>query len=70
VTSATLDPPYFFAQEGMMDELAHVAGLDPYEFRTRNISNPRWLGVLKAAAEAAKWKAKLQMKVNSPPTAP
>jgi nicotinate dehydrogenase subunit B len=52
---APLDPPYFFAQEGMMDELAHLAGLDPYEFRKRNISNPRWLGVLKAAAEAAKW---------------
>jgi len=52
---APLDPAYFFAQEGMMDELAHVAGLDPYEFRKRNISHPRWLGVLKAAADAAKW---------------
>jgi nicotinate dehydrogenase subunit B len=52
---APLDPPYFFAQEGMMDELAHLAGLDPYEFRKRNISHPRWLGVLNAAAEAAKW---------------
>ena len=52
---APLDPAYFFAQEGMMDELAHAAGLDPYEFRKRNISNPRWLGVLKAASEAAKW---------------
>jgi CO/xanthine dehydrogenase Mo-binding subunit len=52
---APLDPNYFFAQEGMMDELAHLAGLDPYEFRKRNISHPRWLGVLKAAAEAAKW---------------
>jgi CO/xanthine dehydrogenase Mo-binding subunit len=52
---APLDPPYFFAQEGMMDELAHLAGLDPYEFRKRNISHPRWLGVLKAAADAARW---------------
>jgi nicotinate dehydrogenase subunit B len=52
---APLDPPYFFAQEGMMDELAYLAQLDPYEFRKRNISHPRWLGVLKAAAEAAKW---------------
>jgi nicotinate dehydrogenase subunit B len=52
---APLDPPYFFAQEGMMDELAHLAQIDPYEFRKRNISHPRWLGVLKAAAEAAKW---------------
>jgi CO/xanthine dehydrogenase Mo-binding subunit len=53
---APLDPPYFFAQEGMMDELAATARLDPYEFRTRNISHPRWLGVLKAAADAAKWR--------------
>jgi nicotinate dehydrogenase subunit B len=52
---APLDPPYFFAQEGMMDELAHVAKLDPYEFRKRNISHARWLGVLKAVTEAAKW---------------
>jgi CO/xanthine dehydrogenase Mo-binding subunit len=52
---APLDPPYFFAQEGMMDELAHLAQLDPYEFRKRNISHPRWLGVLEAATEAAKW---------------
>jgi nicotinate dehydrogenase subunit B len=52
---APLDPPYFFAQEGMIDELAHVAGLDPYEFRKRNISHQRWLGVLKAATDAAKW---------------
>ena len=52
---APLDPPYFFAQEGMIDELAYAAGLDPYEFRKRNISHPRWLGVLKAAAEAATW---------------
>jgi nicotinate dehydrogenase subunit B len=52
---APIDPSVFFAQEGMMDELAHAARLDPYEFRKRNISHPRWLGVLKAATEAAKW---------------
>ena len=52
---APLDPPYFFAQEGMLDELAHLARLDPYEFRKRNISHPRWLGVLKAATDAANW---------------
>ena len=32
-----------------MDELAHVAGLDPYEFRKRNISHPRWLGFYSCA---------------------
>ena len=52
---APLDPPYFFAQEGMIDELAYLARLDPWDFRKRNISNPRWLGVLEAAANAAKW---------------
>ena len=29
--------------------------MDPYEFRQRNIKDPRWLGVLDAAAQAAKW---------------
>ena len=52
---APMDPSMFFAQEGMMDELAYAARLDPYEFRKRNISHTRWLGVLKAATDAAKW---------------
>jgi CO/xanthine dehydrogenase Mo-binding subunit len=52
---APLDPPYFFAQEGMIDELAYLAKLDPLEFRKRNISDRRWIGVLEAAARAAKW---------------
>jgi len=56
---APLDPPYFFAQESMMDELAWMAGLDPYEFHKRNISHPRWLGVLKAATDAAKWTSRV-----------
>ena len=56
---APLDPPYFFAQEGMIDELAFLAKLDPWEFRKRNMSDPRWLGVLEAAANAAKWTPRL-----------
>ena len=52
---APMDPSTFFALEGMMDELAYAAKLDPYEFRKRNISHRRWLGVLKAATDAAKW---------------
>jgi len=52
---APMDPSTFFALEGMMDELAYAARLDPYEFRKRNISHKRWLGVLKAATDAAKW---------------
>jgi nicotinate dehydrogenase subunit B len=61
-----MDPSYFFAQEGMMDELAHSAKLDPYEFRKRNISHPRWLGVLKAATDAAKWTPRVAGSAVSP----
>ncbi len=52
---APMDPSTFFALEGVLDELAHAAKLDPYELRKRNISDARWLGVLEAAASAAKW---------------
>jgi CO/xanthine dehydrogenase Mo-binding subunit len=56
---APMDPSTFFALEGAMDELAHAAKLDPYELRKRNISHPRWLGVLKAATDAAKWRPRV-----------
>ena len=56
---APMDPSTFFALEGMMDELAAAAKLDPYEFRKRNISHKRWLGVLKAATDAAKWSSRV-----------
>lgn len=52
---APMDPSTFFALEGTMDELAHAAKLDPYEFRKRNISHERWLSVLDAVAAAAQW---------------
>lgn len=50
-----LDLSFAFASEQTMDELAFLAKLDPLEFRRRNIGDARWLGVLNAAAEAAKW---------------
>ena len=50
-----LDVSFAFASEQALDELAHMAGLDPLEFRRRNISDPRWLGVVDAVATAAKW---------------
>jgi nicotinate dehydrogenase subunit B len=50
-----LDVSFAFASEQALDEIAHVAGLDPLEFRRRNISDERWLGVLNAVAVAAKW---------------
>ncbi len=52
---APMDPSTFFALEGVIDELAYAAKLDPYELRKRNISHARWLAVLEAAASAAKW---------------
>jgi nicotinate dehydrogenase subunit B len=50
-----MDMHYSFASEQIIDELAHASGLDPLEFRRRNIAGQRWLGVLDAAAAAAAW---------------
>jgi CO/xanthine dehydrogenase Mo-binding subunit len=50
-----MDMHYSFASEQLIDELAHAAGIDPLEFRRRNIAGERWLGVLEAAAAAAGW---------------
>ena len=50
-----LDLSFTFTSEQAIDQLAYLLGLDPYEFRRRNIKDPRWLGVLDAAAKAANW---------------
>ena len=44
-----------FARETHMDELAHLAGLDPLEFRLKNLKDPRLRAVLQAAAERFGW---------------
>jgi nicotinate dehydrogenase subunit B len=50
-----LDVSFSFASEQAIDELAHLADMDPFLFRQRNIKDPRWLGVLNAVANAARW---------------
>jgi CO/xanthine dehydrogenase Mo-binding subunit len=50
-----LDLSFAFASEQAIDQLAYLTGIDPYEFRRRNMTDMRWLGVLDAAAQAAKW---------------
>ena len=50
-----LDVSFAFASEQALDELAQMAGIDPLEFRRRNMSDPRWLAVLDAVAKAAQW---------------
>lgn len=44
-----------FAVECLVDELAALAGEDPYRFRRTRISDPRWLAVLDAVAQASNW---------------
>jgi CO/xanthine dehydrogenase Mo-binding subunit len=54
-----LDLSFAFASEQAMDELAFALKMDPLEFRRKNIGDKRWLGVLDAAAEAARWKPRV-----------
>ena len=45
-----------FVAEGFMDEVAHAAGADPYEFRRSLLASaPRHRGVLELAATKAGW---------------
>jgi CO/xanthine dehydrogenase Mo-binding subunit len=50
-----LDVAISFGAEQVMDDLAHTAGMDPYQFRRQNIGDDRWLAVLDAVAKAANW---------------
>jgi len=47
-----------FARESHMDDLAHAAGLDPLEFRMKNLHEPRLRNVLEAAAKSFGWPGK------------
>jgi isoquinoline 1-oxidoreductase len=44
-----------FARESHMDGMAHAAGLDPLEFRLKNITDPRLRAVFEAAADKFGW---------------
>jgi isoquinoline 1-oxidoreductase len=44
-----------FGREVHMDEVAEAVGLDPVEFRLRNLTHPRFRGVLEAAAARFGW---------------
>jgi isoquinoline 1-oxidoreductase len=44
-----------FARESFMDELAHSIGMDPLAFRQKNLTEPRLLAVLNAAADKFGW---------------
>ena len=44
-----------FAHESFMDELAAHVKADPVEYRLRHLRSERVIGVLKAAAQAARW---------------
>jgi nicotinate dehydrogenase subunit B len=47
-----------FARESHMDALAHVAAMDPLEFRLKNLQEPRSRNVLLAAAKSFGWPRK------------
>jgi isoquinoline 1-oxidoreductase len=46
-----------FARESHMDDLAHSVGLDPLEFRLKNLRDERLVAVLEAAADKFGWRS-------------
>jgi nicotinate dehydrogenase subunit B len=55
-----------FAHESFMDEVAAHVKADPVEFRVRHLRDQRLIGVLEAAAKAAKWEARPSPKPGNP----
>ncbi len=59
-------PQTCFASEQMVDELAHTAGMDPYEFRLQNVATAQvndgfgqWGDVLTAVGKLSGWQPRL-----------
>jgi nicotinate dehydrogenase subunit B len=48
-----------------MDEMAMVAGVDPVEFRLRNLTDPRAIALVRAVAEKAGWQPRAARKTQS-----
>jgi len=57
-----------FAHESFMDELAARVKADPVEYRLRHLHDERVIGVLSAAAKAAKWEARPSPKTGNSKT--
>jgi nicotinate dehydrogenase subunit B len=64
-------PQGTFAAEQLIDQLAYVANMDPYQFRLQNITQQKvndgfgqWAGVLTAVANLAGWKPKVANSVK------
>ncbi|MGH9570508.1 MAG: xanthine dehydrogenase family protein molybdopterin-binding subunit, partial [Candidatus Angelobacter sp.] len=45
----------FFSRESHMDELAHLANMDPLQFRLKNLTDPRLRAVFETAAQRFGW---------------
>lgn len=54
-----VDATQSFASEQVIDQLAREVRMDAAEFRRRNITDPRWLGVLDAVTRAARWQSRV-----------
>jgi CO/xanthine dehydrogenase Mo-binding subunit len=48
-----------WGSESMIDELAHAANTDAYQFRLAMTTHPGWLGVLNAVATASNWQTRV-----------
>ena len=57
-----------FANECFMDELAAHANADPLSYRLQHLRDPRLIGVLRAAAQAADWQSRPSPQANRPHT--